>query len=77
MVRRSERSVFGLRTVVAQSGSEERDEALVFVHGNPDFSRDWEDRMTRVGAFCRCIAPDMPGFRHPDEPESFGYTVTG
>jgi pimeloyl-ACP methyl ester carboxylesterase len=77
MVQRKELSVFGVRTVVAQSGPEGDDEALVFVHGNPGFSRDWEDLMTRAGAFCRCVAPDMPGFGHSDKPDSFDYTVAG
>jgi pimeloyl-ACP methyl ester carboxylesterase len=77
MVRRSELSVSGVRTVVAQSGPGDSDEALVFVHGNPGFSRDWEDLMGRAGAFCRCVAPDMPGFGHSDKPETFDYTVGG
>jgi pimeloyl-ACP methyl ester carboxylesterase len=77
MLRRSELSINGARTVVAQSGLEDSDEALVFLHGNPGFSRDWEDLMARAGDFCRCVAPDMPGFGHSDKPESFEYTVAG
>jgi pimeloyl-ACP methyl ester carboxylesterase len=77
MLRRSELSVSGVRTVVAQSGPEDSDEALAFVHGNPGFSRDWEDLMARAGDFRRCVAPDMPGFGRSDKPESFDYTVAG
>ena len=77
MLRRSALNISGVRTVVAQSGSEDSDEAILFLHGNPGFSRDWEDLMTRAGAFCRCVAPDMPGFGHSDKPESFDYTVDG
>ncbi len=77
MIRRSELSVSGVRTVAAESGPEDSDEALVFLHGNPGFSGDWIDLMTRAGAFRRCVAPDMPGFGHSDKPERFDYTVGG
>jgi pimeloyl-ACP methyl ester carboxylesterase len=77
MLQRSEPIISGVRKVVLQSGPADSDEALVFIHGNPGFSRDWEDLMTRAGAFCRCVAPDMPGFGHSDKPESFDYTVDG
>ena len=77
MLRRSEPNVSGVRTVVAESGPDGGDEALVFVHGNPGSSRDWEQLMARAGAFCRCIAPDMPGFGHSDKPDGFNYTVAG
>ena len=52
-------------------------EAIVFVHGNPGYSLDWENLMERAGAFCRCIAPDMPGFGRSDKPDTFDYTVEG
>jgi pimeloyl-ACP methyl ester carboxylesterase len=47
MLRRSEPTIAGVRTVVMQSGPEASEEAIVFVHGNPGFSRDWEDLMAR------------------------------
>jgi pimeloyl-ACP methyl ester carboxylesterase len=62
MLRLSEPTIAGVRTVVMQSGPEASEEAIVFVHGNPGFSRDWEDLMERAGTICRCVAPDMPGF---------------
>ena len=77
MRRRSEPTIAGVRTVVMQSGPEASEEAIVFVHGNPGFSRDWEDLMERAGAICRCVAPDMPGFGRSDKPETFDYTVEG
>jgi pimeloyl-ACP methyl ester carboxylesterase len=77
MLRRSEPTIAGVRTVVMQSGPEASEEAIVFVHCNPGFSRDWEDLMERAGAICRCVAPDMPGFGRSDKPETFDYTVEG
>lgn len=77
MLRRSALNISGVRTLVAQSGPEDSDEAILFLHGNPGFSRDWEDLMTRAGAFCRCVAPDMPGFGHSGKPESFDYAMAG
>jgi pimeloyl-ACP methyl ester carboxylesterase len=77
MLQRSDVVADGIRTVVAQSGPTEDDEAIVFVHGNPGFSRDWEDLMQRAAPFARCVAPDMPGFGRSDKPETFDYTVDG
>ena len=65
MLRRSEVMVDGVRSVVLQGGPASSDEAIVFVHGNPGFSRDWEELLERVGEFSRCLAPDMPGFGQP------------
>jgi len=39
-----------------KSGPEESEEAIVFLHGNHGYSRDWEDLMARVSAICRCVA---------------------
>jgi pimeloyl-ACP methyl ester carboxylesterase len=77
MLERIEPSISRACTVVLQSGRRDNNEALVFVHGNPGFPRDWEDLMARAGAFCRYVAPDMPGFGHSDKPETFDYTVGG
>ncbi len=50
---------------------------MVFLHGNPGFSLDWEDLSERVNIFARTIASDMPGFGNADKPEKFDYTVDG
>jgi pimeloyl-ACP methyl ester carboxylesterase len=77
MLRLSDIRVDGVRTLLLQGGPANDEKAIVFVHGNPGFSRDWEDLMERVSAFCRCIAPDMPGFGGSEKPETFDYTVAG
>ena len=77
MLTRSEPIVAGVRTVAMQLGSEASEEAIVFVHGNPGYSRDWEDLLARAGPLCRCLAADMPGFGCSDKPDTFNYTVEG
>lgn len=60
---------------LASTGS--ADEAVVFVHGNPDVGRDWEPLMSRVSPFARVIAPDMPGFGGAERRANQDYTVAG
>ena len=75
--RAGELAVSGVRSPVIEAGPAESEEAVVFVHGNPGSSRDWEDLVRKVGAFGRAIALDMPGFGRADKPEGFDYTVEG
>ena len=69
--------VAGVRSPTLEAGSAGADEAVVFVHGNPGSSRDWQDLLARVGPFARAIALDMPGFGRADKPAAFDYTVAG
>jgi pimeloyl-ACP methyl ester carboxylesterase len=55
----------------------ENAEAVVFVHGNPGSSRDWEALVDAVGEFGRAVAIDMPGFGQADKPRDFEYNVGG
>jgi pimeloyl-ACP methyl ester carboxylesterase len=59
------------------AGSSASGEAVVFVHGNPGPSDDWETLVPAVAAFSRVVAMDMPGYGRSDRPRSFDYTVTG
>ncbi|MDI9848574.1 alpha/beta hydrolase [Rhodoblastus sp. 17X3] len=77
MLRLSQVMVANVRTSVCESGPAENSEAVVFVHGNPGFSADWQDLMKRIAPFCRCVAPDMPGFGRSARPADFDYTVAG
>ncbi len=52
-------------------------EAVVFVHGNPGSSRDWQTLAAAVAEFGRAVALDMPGFGRADKPREFDYTVPG
>ena len=69
--------VSGVRSPVKQVGPLSSGEAVVFVHGNPGPSDDWDDLLQRVASFTRAIAPDMPGYGAADKPRNFTYTIDG
>ena len=75
----SEASVIidGVRSPLLEFGSPGLDEAVVFVHGNPGSSLDWERLARGVGEFGRAVAMDMPGFGAADKPPNFDYNVPG
>ncbi len=77
MLRLTEVLVDKVRTSVREAGAENAREAVVFVHGNPGSSADWENLMEQVAPFARCVAPDMPGFGQSARPKDFDYTVAG
>jgi 2-polyprenyl-6-methoxyphenol hydroxylase-like FAD-dependent oxidoreductase/pimeloyl-ACP methyl ester carboxylesterase len=76
-VQRSRIDVGGVGGPVCSAGPGDAAEAVVFVHGNPGSSRDWDDLLSRAGAFARAIALDLPGFGRADKPADFDYTVGG
>jgi pimeloyl-ACP methyl ester carboxylesterase len=69
--------VDGLRTILAESGPADAEEAVVFVHGNPGSARDWHNLMGRTGDFARSLALDMPCFGRADKPRDFALPVEG
>src|SRR5712692_9937011 len=73
----AEVTVSGVRSPVKQVGPLSSGEAVVFVHGNPGPSDDWDDLLQRVASFTRAIAPDMPGYGAADKPRNFTYTIDG
>jgi pimeloyl-ACP methyl ester carboxylesterase len=76
-VERSRLAINGVEVPVSSVGAADATDAVVFVHGNPGSSRDWDDLIARVGAFGRAVALDMPGFGQADKPDGFDYTVEG
>lgn len=74
---RSEIVVDGIRTPLIQAGPASAAEAVVFVHGNPGSSEDFDDLVAKAGRFSRAIAVDMPGFGTADKPKDFDYSVGG
>jgi len=68
--------VNGVRTPVIDLGPR-RDEAVVFLHGNPGSGADWRELAEAIAPFSRVVAPDMPGFGKADKPDDFDYTVAG
>jgi pimeloyl-ACP methyl ester carboxylesterase len=70
-------SVGRVRSPFLEGGPSGSEEAVVFVHGNPGSSRDWETLATHVSQLGRVVAFDMPGFGRADKPPDFEYTVPG
>jgi pimeloyl-ACP methyl ester carboxylesterase len=70
-------TVDGVRSPVLEGGPAGDEEAVVFVHGNPGSSRDWESLAAQVAGFARVVAPDMPGYGRADKPVQFPYTIAG
>jgi len=69
--------VAGIRTVVYDSAPQAGGEAVVFVHGNPGPSDDWDRLAPSVAAFARTIAMDLPGYGRAEHPYNFDFTVEG
>jgi pimeloyl-ACP methyl ester carboxylesterase len=68
--------VAGVRSPLIDMGPRSSD-AVVFIHGNPGSSLDWQDLLREVSGFGRAIALDMPGYGRADKPRDFDYTVPG
>src|SRR5437763_14267893 len=60
-----------------EAGPESASEAVVFVHGNPGSSHDWDALVDAVGEFGRAVAIDMAGFGQAEKPRDFEYNVGG
>jgi pimeloyl-ACP methyl ester carboxylesterase len=76
-LRSSQITVGGLSTPLIEAGPQDRTEAVVFVHGNPGSSQDWDQLLPAVGEYGRAVAFDMPGFGKADKPKDFDYQVSG
>jgi pimeloyl-ACP methyl ester carboxylesterase len=76
-LRKTDITIAGIRSPLIEGGNASAEEAVVFVHGNPGSSRDWEELAAQVSTFGRAIALDMPGFGRAQKPEYFDYTVEG
>jgi pimeloyl-ACP methyl ester carboxylesterase len=76
-VQRFRVTVDGITTPVMESGPADATEAVVFVHGNPGSSRDFDQLLSATGQFTRAVAFDMPGLGHADDPSGGPYTTEG
>ena len=61
-VRSGRIAVDGVATRYQEAGPPDAREAVVFVHGHPGSSRDWDDLVAATGRFARAIAFDMTGY---------------
>jgi pimeloyl-ACP methyl ester carboxylesterase len=57
-----------------ETGPAQDEEAIVFLHGHPGSSRDWEGLMSRID-FARAVAFDLPGLGKADKPDNWSYTI--
>jgi pimeloyl-ACP methyl ester carboxylesterase len=76
-VQRFQATVDGISTPVMEAGPPDAQEAVVFIHGNPGSSRDFDQLVSATGTFARAVAFDMPGLGHADDPSGGPYTTDG
>jgi pimeloyl-ACP methyl ester carboxylesterase len=76
-VHRFRATVDGISTPVMEAGPTDAQEAVVFIHGNPGSSRDFDQLVSATGEFARAVAFDMPGLGHADDPTGGPYTTDG
>ena len=75
-VRRSALAVGGAVTSLLQAGPPDDREAVVFLHGNPGPSTDWEPLVAAAGVRgMRAVAWDAPGFGGAVTPSGFVQSV--
>jgi pimeloyl-ACP methyl ester carboxylesterase/2-polyprenyl-6-methoxyphenol hydroxylase-like FAD-dependent oxidoreductase len=75
-VRLRELRVGDVRTPLREAGPPDAREAVVFLHGNPGSSADWEPLLAATGRRWRAVAWDAPGFGHAASPAEFPHTVS-
>jgi pimeloyl-ACP methyl ester carboxylesterase len=76
-VQRLRMTADGISTPVMEAGPPDATEAVVFIHGNPGSSRDFDQLLSDTGRFARAVAFDMPGLGHADDPSGGPYTTEG
>jgi len=69
-------AVGGVNTRVIEAGPGWSEDAVVFVHGNPDSARDWDDLVAAGGRFTRMIAFDVSGYGQSDKAAPDGVQTT-
>jgi pimeloyl-ACP methyl ester carboxylesterase len=67
----------GLRIPVLEGGPAGAEEAVVFLHGSPGSSHDWDDLLPRVAVFARVVAFDWPGYGGADRSPDWEYSPGG
>jgi pimeloyl-ACP methyl ester carboxylesterase len=69
--------VNGFATTVTEAGRRKARSAVVFAHGNPNYSRDFDHLLTGASRYGRAIAFDFPGFGHADDRAGGPYDLDG
>ena len=65
-------AILGVRTIARMVGNPSS-EAVVFLHGNPGSSRDWDDLLEATAPFGHGVAFDLPGYGQADKPSDWDY----
>jgi pimeloyl-ACP methyl ester carboxylesterase len=77
-VRRRRLEAGGTSTRLVEAGPDDATTAVVFVHGNPGSSDDWEPLADAVGATgLRAVAFDLPDFGETIAPAGFEHSAFG
>src|SRR5438552_1395970 len=71
-IRQQGLEVLGVHTELRYVGEPCR-EAVVFLHGNPGSSRDWDELLEAVSPFAYGVAFDLPGYGQADKPADWDY----
>ena len=74
-VRRRALQVGDTTTILREAGPAEAREAVVFLHGNPGPSAEWEPLLAAAGTRLRAVAFDQPGFGRATRPPGFRHSV--
>ena len=69
--------VDGVRAPVREAGPERSEEAVVFVHGNPGSSRDFDALLAATGEFARAVSFDVAGLGKADDGPGLDYSIEG
>jgi pimeloyl-ACP methyl ester carboxylesterase len=69
--------VDGITTTVTEMGSPDASQAVVFAHGSPEYSRDFDHLLSEAGRYGRAISFDWPGYGHADDPAGWPYNLDG
>jgi pimeloyl-ACP methyl ester carboxylesterase len=77
-VRRRRLAAGGISTRLVEAGPGEASTAVVFLHGNPGSSDDWEPLAGAVGGIgLRAVAFDLPDFGETIAPTGFEHSAPG
>jgi pimeloyl-ACP methyl ester carboxylesterase len=70
-------TVDGVATTVTEAGRRNAKRAIVFAHGSPNYSRDFDHLLARASRYGRVISFDWPGYGHADDRPGVPYDVDG
>jgi pimeloyl-ACP methyl ester carboxylesterase len=65
--------IAGTQTFWRSAPSPEGQSPVLYVHGVPNSSEEWEPFLARTGG----VAIDLPGFGRSDKPNTFDYSIVG